>query len=105
MLDYWLIPCCSIFTDTPSVPFSILAELKKQNVELYIELLREEFITLENDTVKKCGNVVNTLSVNALKPFFNYLTKENANGESYFYRNVMSKIVLRKKISTVVLNE
>lgn len=104
-------------TDTPSIPFAVLAELKKQDVELYIEFLKEESITLENDAVKKRGNAVVTLSVNALKSLFNYLTKEteNADGESYFYRNVMSKIVLHtkketasrraQKISSVILNE
>lgn len=61
--------------------------------------------------------MVVTLSVNALKSLFNYLTKEteNEDGESYFYRNVMSKIVLHteketasrraQKISSVILNE
>ena len=104
-------------TDTASIPYSILAELKKQDVEHYIEFLKEESITHENNTVKKRGNAVVTLSVNALKSLFNYLTKEteNEDGESYFYRNVMSKIVLHtkketasrraQKISSVILNE
>ena len=101
----------------PSIPYSVLAELKKQDVELYIEFLKDESITHENKTVKKRGNAVVTLSVNALKSLFNYLTKEteNEDGESYFYRNVMSKIVLHskketasrraQKISSVILNE
>lgn len=103
--------------DTASIPYSVLAELKKQDVELYIEFLKEESIAHENNTVKKRGNAVVTLSVNALKSLFNYLTKETENeeGESYFYRNVMSKIVLHtkketasrraQKISSVILNE
>ena len=103
--------------DISSIPYSVLAELKKQNVELYIEFLKEETISHENQTVKKRGQAVVTLSVNALKSLFNYLTKEteNENGESYFYRNVMSKIVLHakketasrraQKISSVILNE
>lgn len=104
-------------TDTASIPYSVLAELKKQDVEHYIEFLKEESLTQENNTVKKRGNAVVTLSVNALKSLFNYLTKEteNEDGESYFYRNVMSKIVLHtkketasrraQKISSVILNE
>lgn len=103
--------------DTSSISYSVLAELKKQDMELYIEFLKEESITHENHTVKKRGNAVVTLSVNALKSLFNYLTKEteNEDGESYFYRNVMSKIVLHtkketasrraQKISSVILNE
>lgn len=67
--------------------------------------------------MKKRSHAVVTLSVNALKSLFNYLTKEteNEDGESYFYRNVMSKIVLHtkketasrraQKISSVILNE
>ncbi|EIM08334.1 site-specific tyrosine recombinase XerS [Planococcus antarcticus DSM 14505] len=104
-------------TDTDFIPYSVLAELKKHDVELYIEFLKEESITHENNTVKKRGNAVVTLSVNALKSLFNYLTKEteNEDSESYFYRNVMSKIVLHtkketasrraQKISSVILNE
>ncbi|EIM06316.1 site-specific tyrosine recombinase XerS [Planococcus antarcticus DSM 14505] len=100
-----------------SIPYSILAEMKKQDVELYIEFLKEEAITHENSTVKKRGPAVITLSINALKSLFNYLTKETEteDGESYFYRNVMSKIVLHtkketasrraQKISSVILNE
>lgn len=103
--------------NTSSIPYPVLAELKKQDVEHYIEFLKEESIIHKNNTIKKRGNAVVTLSVNALKSLFNYLTKEteNEDGESYFYRNVMSKIVLHskketasrraQKISSVILNE
>lgn len=103
--------------DTPSIPYSVLAELKKENVELYLEYLKEESIPHEKESVKKRGQAVVALSVNALKSLFNYLTKEteDEDGESYFYRNVMSKIVLHtkketasrraQKISSVILNE
>lgn len=103
--------------DIASIPYSVLAELRKQDVELYVEFLQEESIPHEKETVKRRGNAVVTLSVNALKSLFNYLTREteNEDGESYFYRNVMSKIVLHtkketasrraQKISSVILNE
>lgn len=103
--------------DTPSIPYSVLAELKKENIELYLEYLKEESIPHEKESVKKRGQAVVALSVNALKSLFNYLTKETEgeDGESYFYRNVMSKIVLHtkketanrraQKISSVILNE
>lgn len=104
-------------TDVASIPYSVLAELRKQDVELYIEYLQEESVPHEKETVKRRGPAVVTLSVNALKSLFNYLTREteNEDGESYFYRNVMSKIVLHtkketasrraQKISSVILNE
>lgn len=103
--------------DVSSIPYSVLAELRKQDVELYIEFLQEESIRHEKESVKRRGNAVVTLSINALKSLFNYLTREteNEDGESYFYRNVMSKIVLHtkketasrraQKISSVILNE
>lgn len=104
-------------SDVASIPYSVLAELRKQDVELYIEYLQEESIPHEKEVVKRRGPAVVTLSVNALKSLFNYLTREteNEDGESYFYRNVMSKIVLHtkketasrraQKISSVILNE
>ncbi|AIY05394.1 site-specific tyrosine recombinase XerS [Planococcus sp. PAMC 21323] len=79
-------------TDTASIPYSVLAELKKQDVEHYIEFLKEESLTQENNTVKKRGNAVVTLSVNALKLLFNYLMKETASRRA-------------QKISSVILNE
>src|SRR5690606_20419804 len=63
-------------TDVASIPFSVLAELKKQDIELYIEFLKEESIPYEKESVKKRGQAVVALSVNALKSLFNYLTKE-----------------------------
>lgn len=103
--------------DIASIPYSVLAVLRKQDVELYIEYLQEESIPHEKETVKRRGPAVVTFSVNALKSLFNYLTREteNEDGESYFYRNVMNKIVLHtkketasrraQKISSVILNE
>ncbi|MDQ0427188.1 site-specific recombinase XerD [Planomicrobium stackebrandtii] len=103
--------------DTSSFSYTVLAKLKKQDVEMYLEYLQKESIPHENEAVKKRGQAVVALSVNALKSLFNYLTKEteDEDGESYFYRNVMSKIVLHtkketasrraQKISSVILNE
>ena len=100
-----------------SIPYSVLEKLRKQDIELYIEYLQEESIHYEQETTKKRGKDVVNLSVHALKSLFNYLTKEteNEDGESYFYRNVMSKIVLHtkketasrraQKISSVILND
>lgn len=91
--------------------------MKKQDMKLYIEYLREESIPYAKKTTKKRGDAVVNLSIHALKSLFNYLTRETEkkNGESYFYRNVMSKIVLHtnketasrraQKISSDILNE
>ena len=82
-----------------------------------MEFLKEESIPYERESEKKRDQAVVALSVNALKSLFNYLTKETAHGdrESYFYRNVMSNIVLHtkketasrraQKISSVTRNE
>lgn len=99
------------------IPLSSLENLKKTEVELYIEYLREEEIPAEKNAKKHRGDQVVFLSVQSLKSLFNYLTKETetTDGECYFYRNVMSKIVLltkketanrrAEKISSVILNE
>lgn len=103
--------------DIAAIPYSVLAELRKQVAELYIEFLQEESFPHEKELVKRRGNAVVTLSVNVLKSFCNYLTREieNEDGESYFYRNVMSKIELHtkketasqraQKICSIILNE
>ncbi|WP_232336684.1 site-specific integrase [Planococcus lenghuensis] len=85
-----------------SISYSTLEKLRKQDIELYIEYLQEESIHYEQETTKKRGKDVVNLSVHALKSLFNYLTKEteNEDGESYFYRNVMSKIVMHTKKET-----
>ncbi|MGE7920271.1 hypothetical protein ACQKM9_15240 [Viridibacillus sp. NPDC093762] len=64
-----------------------------------MDFLKEENISQDKTTVEHRGPAVVELSVHALKALFNYLTKETEidDGECYFYRNVMSKIVLHTK--------
>ncbi len=114
-----------------SIPYSELDTLRKDTVEMYIQFLRNEDISIkkenkntENDSdpdVMKLpeyrGEAVVALSIQALKSLFNYLTKEteDEDGECYFYRNVMSKIVTHKKgetasrrardLNSIILNE
>ncbi|MGF9977332.1 tyrosine recombinase XerS [Viridibacillus arvi] len=100
-----------------AIPYTELEVMKKDTIELYLDFLKEENISQDKNTVEHRGPAVVELSVHALKALFNYLTKETENddGECYFYRNVMSKIVLHTKretanrrarnISSVLLNE
>ena len=107
--------------DVAYISLEHLEKLPKQQVEFYLEFLKEEELHFVNDTKKKRGDSIVILAISALKSLFNYLTKETEieegerKGECYFDRNVMSKIVIRtkketankraKKISSVILNE
>ncbi len=91
-----------------AIPYSELDRMRKDTIEMYIQFLRNEDISKkEVDTEGKPkaiklpeyrGEAVVALSIQALKSLFNYLTKEteDEDGECYFYRNVMSKIVTHK---------
>jgi len=98
--------------NTAAIPYSELDRMRKDTIEMYIQFLRNEDISKKetdtNDTPgtpkalklpEYRGEAVVALSIQALKSLFNYLTKEteDENGECYFYRNVMSKIVTHKK--------
>lgn len=99
-----------------SIDYKELEVMKKETIEFYLDFLKEENIA-DGDNVEHRGSAVVELTIHALKSLFNYLTKETEldNGECYFYRNVMSKIVIHKKretanrrarsISSVILNE
>lgn len=103
--------------DVPSIPYTVLAALRKEDIEYYIDHLRGEAITLGQNETKNRGDGMVANVIHALKSLFNYLTKETEteSGESYFDRNVMSKIVLHskketasrraQKISSVILND
>lgn len=113
----WMLSEGFIAVETPaSIPYTALETIKKETIEFYLDYLREENISKNEKVVEKRGTAVVELSIHALKSLFNYLTKEteNEDGECYFYRNVMSKIVLHSKresanrraraISSVILN-
>ncbi|MTV81163.1 tyrosine recombinase XerS [Secundilactobacillus folii] len=73
-----------------------LEHLKKQDVELYKSaLLNRGKQTAKHPKGALSHRTVNR-SLNALSALFKYLTSESesANGEPYFYRNVMQKIAL-----------
>ncbi|MEB2282398.1 tyrosine recombinase XerS [Lysinibacillus xylanilyticus] len=113
-----------------SIPYSELDTLRKDTVEMYIQFLRNEDISKKkekDDTESNApeaqklpeyrGEAIVALTIQALKSLFNYLTKEteDKDGECYFYRNVMSKIVTHKNgetasrrardLNSVILND
>ncbi|RKJ72209.1 tyrosine recombinase XerS [Butyricicoccus sp. 1XD8-22] len=100
-----------------SIHYEVLEKLEKISVELYLDHLKNENISSQKGMIEHRGEAVINLSINALKSLFNYLTKETekADGECYFYRNVMSKIVIHtdkgtanhraRQISSVILND
>lgn len=103
--------------DMDSIPYTELEVMEKKTIEFYLDFLKEENISASDKFVEHRGMAVIELSIHALKSLFNYLTTETEkeNGESYFYRNVMSKIVLHSKkesantrarnINSIILND
>lgn len=79
-----------------------LEKLKKEDVELYLDYLKFQDISNNPDISKTRGAADIDSSINALRALFKYLTveTENDDGECYFYRNVMTKIVMNKKKET-----
>ena len=81
------------------VPFSVLAELPKKDMEYYIEMLTEEKVEKQKDVFLPRSEASVTRFIQSLKSLFSYLTTESEDdqGECYFYRNVMAKIKTPKK--------
>ncbi|MCT2899453.1 tyrosine recombinase XerS [Lentilactobacillus buchneri] len=78
------------------IPLSALEHFKKQDMELYKSyLLNRGKQTASHPQAPISHRTVNR-SLNALSALFRYLSEENetADGEPYFYRNVMKKIAL-----------
>ncbi|WP_100405218.1 tyrosine recombinase XerS [Bacillus solitudinis] len=84
------------------VPYSVLEYLKKDQIEGYIDYLREEDLEVRKGVFSKRSKAAVNRNISALTSLFNYLTKEteNEDGECYFYRNVMSKIKISKSSDT-----
>lgn len=84
------------------IHYSSLEHLKKEDIELYLDHLRFENISSDPKKIKNRGAADIDTSIISLRSLFNYLTveTEDENGECYFYRNVMKKIVINKKKET-----
>ncbi|MCI2255604.1 tyrosine recombinase XerS [Domibacillus sp. PGB-M46] len=99
------------------IPYSILATLRKQDVEFFIDYVRDEPFEAKKDVWKKRSATRVTRIIQSLKSLFRYLTEETEleNGECYFDRNVMTKIKIGKaketakrrsqRISTLLMND
>lgn len=103
--------------DNVSVPYSILANLRKRDIEFFIDHLQGEPFKVRHGMWKKRSDARVTRIIQALKSLFRYLTEETEDetGECYFDRNVMAKIKTAKdketkrhrarRISNTILNE
>lgn len=90
------------YSDAPvnkDIPFNVLEQLPKKDMEYFIEMLTEEKIEKRKDVFLPRSEASVTRFIQSLKSLFNYLTteSENEDGECYFYRNVMAKIKTPKK--------
>lgn len=85
------------------IPIDVLEHLTKKDMEFFILYLRER--TLLNSHSKRQGVSQTTINrtLSALSSLYKYLTEEveNADGEPYFYRNVMKKVSTKKKKETL----
>lgn len=85
------------------IPLEVLENLSKKDMEAFILYLRER--TLLNSNTKRQGVSQTTINrtLSALSSLYKYLTEEveNADGEPYFYRNVMKKVSTKKKKETL----
>lgn len=82
------------------IPYSVLENLKKKDIEYFFEMLINESIEKSEDVFQKRSAASTNRTIQSLKSLFNYLTVESEkdeDGECYFYRNVMAKIKPLKK--------
>ncbi|WP_209124409.1 tyrosine recombinase XerS [Alkalihalobacillus sp. BA299] len=88
--------------DIKDIPYTVLETLRKDQVEFYVDYLREEDIEVRKNVFKKRSDAAVNRNISALTSLFTYLTTqtENKDGECYFYRNVMSKIPLLAESET-----
>lgn len=100
----WLIDSDLVAVDQlANIPLSSLEHLSKKDLETFILYLRER--SLLNTKQERQGISQTTINrtLSALSSLFKYLTEEveNADGEPYFYRNVMKKMATKKKRETL----
>ena len=96
----WLIDSgISDADDIASIDIKTLENLTKKDMESFVLYLRER--PSLNTYSKKQGVSQTTINrtLSALSSLYKYLTEEveGPDGEPYFYRNVMKKVLLRKR--------
>ncbi|MDR0297735.1 MAG: tyrosine recombinase XerS [Streptococcaceae bacterium] len=85
------------------ISLSNLENLPKKDVEAFIVYLRERTQLNTRSTKQGVSQTTINRTISALSSLYKYLTEEveNADGEPYFYRNVMKKIQTKKKSETL----
>lgn len=80
-----------------------LEHLTKKDLEAFIRYLRERPLLNANVTQQGLSQTTINRTLSALSSLYKYLTEEveNADGEPYFYRNVMKKVSTKKKKETL----
>lgn len=100
----WMIEADIVKADKiVDIPLSKLEKMTKKDMEAFILYLHER---PRLNTYSKHQGVSQTTinrTVSALSSLYKYLTEEaeGANGEPYFYRNVMKKVQTKKKSETL----
>lgn len=90
-------------TQMAEIDLDILANLSKKDLETFIRYLRERPLLNANTTQKGVSQTTINRTLSALSSLYKYLTEEveNAQGEPYFYRNVMKKVATKKAKTTL----
>jgi integrase len=85
------------------IPLKILEDLKKKDLELYINMLMERPVQNSKSANRGLAQATINRTISSLSSLFKYLTEEveNEDGEPYFHRNVMKKIQTHKKCETL----
>lgn len=85
------------------IELSVLENLTKKDMEAFILYLRERPLLNANTRQNGVSQTTINRTLSALSSLFKYLTEEveNADGEPYFYRNVMKKVSTKKKKETL----
>ncbi|MGT2906291.1 tyrosine recombinase XerS [Streptococcus dentiloxodontae] len=100
----WLIE--SDITDAAKIAdidISVLEHMSKKDMEAFILYLRERPSLNTYSTKRGVSQTTINRTLSALSSLYNYLTEEveGADGEPYFYRNVMKKVTTKKKKETL----
>ncbi|MGT2925579.1 tyrosine recombinase XerS [Streptococcus cuniculipharyngis] len=85
------------------IPLNTLENLTKKDMEAFILYLRERPLLNGNQVQNGLSQTTINRTLSALSSLYKYLTEEveNENGEPYFYRNVMKKVMTKKKKETL----
>ncbi len=100
----WLIDTALIDVNHISeIPLVTLEKLTKADLEAFLLYLRERPRLNTSSTRYGISQTTINRTISALSSLYRYLTEEveNADGEPYFYRNVMKKVQTKKKSETL----